>query len=289
MTQKYIELNSGHTIPTIGLGVYKTPQNVAKDIVVKALEVGYRHVDSAQAYQNEHEVCEGIAEWIKQDPAKNKREDVFYTTKIREANHGYELTKKSIEQSLKLAKNIGYIDLFLVHSPQSNYEKRHGTWMALQEAVESGLVKSIGVSNYGIKHLEELLAYSDLKIVPALNQVELHPWLTRTDLVDFCRSKGIVVEAYSPLTRGQKIDDAGLKKIAAKYGKTTAQVLLNWSLSKGFVTLPKTITPERLLPNLQSADFELSADDVKMLDSWDEYLVTVPEWDPTVYPLDNEK
>jgi diketogulonate reductase-like aldo/keto reductase len=289
MTQKYIELNSGHTILTIGLGVYKTPQNVAKDIVVKALEVGYRHVDSAQAYQNEHEVCEGIAEWIKQDPAKNKREDVFYTTKIREANHGYELTKKSIEQSLKLAKNIGYIDLFLVHSPQSNYEKRHGTWMALQEAVESGLVKSIGVSNYGIKHLEELLAYSDLKIVPALNQVELHPWLTRTDLVDFCRSKGIVVEAYSPLTRGQKVDDAGLKKIAAKYGKTTAQILLNWSLSKGFVTLPKTITPERLLPNLQSADFELSVDDVKMLDSWDEYLVTVPEWDPTVYPLDNEK
>ncbi|TID16719.1 hypothetical protein CANINC_004171 [Pichia inconspicua] len=230
------------------------------------------------------EASDGIARWINEDPENNKRKDVFYTTKIYDENHGYELTKKAIEMSLERSKNIEYIDMILMHSPQSNYEKRHGSWIALQEAVGTGFVKNIGVSNYGIPHLNELLSYPDLKIEPAVNQIEVHPWLTRTELVDYCVKHGIIVEAYSPLVKGRKFNDELLLQLAKKYDKTPAQILINWSLSKGFVTLPKTTTLSRLLPNLQAADFKLSEDDIAALDAKDEYLTT--GWDPTVYPLD---
>lgn len=285
--QSYHTLNSGNKIPSIGLGVYLTPANVVEDVVFQALETGYRHLDCARYYKNEHEVCNGIAKWLKANPAKNKREDVFYTTKIFDTDHGYELTKKAIADSLDKAAAIDYIDLVLIHSPQSNSEKRHGSWMALQEAVESGKVKNIGVSNYGIKHLEELLSYEDLKITPAVNQIELHPWLTRQELVKFCQSKNITVEAYSPLVRGKKFDDPTLLKLADKYDKSVAQILINWSLDKGFVALPKTTTISRLLPNLESSQFKLSSEDLAILDSLDENYTS--GWDPTVYPLDNEK
>lgn len=283
MTVEYKTLNSGNKIPTIGLGCYQTPPNVAQGIVLNALRTGYRHIDSAQCYGNEHEVCEGIAQWIAEDPTKNKREDVFYTTKIYDDNHGYELTKKAVGVSLNKAKDIGYIDMVLMHSPQSNTEKRHGSWKALQEAAASGLVKNIGVSNYGIPHLEELLAFSDTTIKPAVNQVELHPWLTRTELVKYCKDHGIAVEAYSPLVRGKKFDDELLKSLAEKYNKNPAQILINWSLRHGYVPLPKTVHPGRLLPNLQAADFKLSEEDVSLLDAKNEDLHTC--WDPTVYPL----
>jgi diketogulonate reductase-like aldo/keto reductase len=287
MLKKYHTLNSGNKIPSIGLGVYLTPVDIASDIVYEALKTGYRHFDSAQLYKNEHEVCDAISKWLKEDPVNNKREEIFYTTKIWDADHGYELTKKAIERSLEKAKDIGYIDLILMHSPKSDYTKRHGSWIALQEAVDSGKVKNIGVSNYGIKHIEELLSYEDLRIKPAVNQIELHPWLSRTELVKFCQSNNIVVEAYSPLVKGKKFNDELLLKLAEKYHKTTAQILINWSLSKDFVTLPKTITKSRLLPNLESDTFTLSPEDLELLDAKDEYLVT--GWDPTVYPLDNEK
>lgn len=287
MFPKFRTLNSGNKIASIGLGVYLTPVSIAKEISLDGLETGYRHIDSAQVYKNESEVCEAIAEWLKKDPASNKREDIFYTTKIFDSDHGYELTKKAIEVSLERAKCIDYIDLILMHSPRSDYERRHGSWLALQEAVASGKVKNIGVSNYGIKHLKELLEYPDLKIKPAINQIEIHPWLTRTELAAFCQAEEIVVEAYSPLVRGKKFDDELLLSLAKKYSKTTAQILINWSLSKGYVTLPKTVTKSRLLPNLQSDQFKLSSEDIKALDAKDEYFVT--GWDPTVYPLDNEK
>lgn len=282
----YHTLNSGDKIPSIGLGVYLTPVDVAKNVVLEALEIGYRHIDSAQYYQNEYEVCSAISEWINKDPVNNKREDIFYTTKIYDENHGYELTKKAVEVSLERAKSIGYIDMVLMHSPQSNYERRHGSWLALQEAVAAGTVKNIGISNYGIKHIKELLSYSDLKIRPAVNQVELHPWLTRTELVKYCESEGIALEAYSPLVRGRRMDDQLLIELSNKYSKTTAQILINWSLAKGFITLPKTVTVSRLLPNFESGDFKLSEEDIKALDAKDEGVPI--NWDPTVYPLDNE-
>ena len=287
MISEIIKLNSGNTIPSVGLGVYLTPPNVTENITIEALKAGYRHIDSAQYYENEHEVCEGISKWIKEDPSKNKREDVFFTTKIFDVNHGYELTKKAINASLEKAKDIGYIDLILMHSPQSNYEKRHGSWIALQEAVKSGLVKNIGVSNYGVKHLKELLSYSDLTIKPAVNQVEIHPWLARKDITEYCKENDIKIEAYSPLVKGLKMNDEHLVSLSKKYNKTPAQILLNWSLSKGYIVLPKTVTPSRLVPNLEATSFQLSDEDIATLDNIDESLITC--WDPTVYPLDDEK
>ncbi|GME88560.1 unnamed protein product [Ambrosiozyma monospora] len=142
-----IKLNSGHTIPAIALGVYQTPKDVAGSIVSKALDSGYRHIDSAAGYQNEQEVADAIGFWLKQHP-EVKREDIFYTTKIWDTEHGYEKTKKQLQLSLQKASAIEYIDLVLVHTPRSDYESRHGTWVALQEAVEAGQVKNIGVSNY---------------------------------------------------------------------------------------------------------------------------------------------
>ncbi|GMG37548.1 unnamed protein product [Ambrosiozyma monospora] len=281
-----VKLNSGNSIPVLGLGVYLTPKDVADSIVQKALDLGYRHVDTATYYKNEQDVADAIGAWLKKNPTV-KREEIFYTTKVFDTDHGYEATKKLIATSLEKAKAIDYIDLFLVHSPQSDYEKRHGTWLALQEAVESGKVKNIGVSNYGIKHLKELLAYPDLKIKPAVNQIELHPWLSREELVKYLKDEGIAVEAYSPLARGQRINDPALEEFAKKYGKTNAQILIAWSLAKGFIPLPKTVTVSRLRTNLESLNFKLSDEDIKKLDSLDEYGVT--GWDPTVYPLDNEK
>ncbi|GME72381.1 unnamed protein product [Ambrosiozyma monospora] len=284
-----VKLNSGNSIPVLGLGVYQTPTDVADSVVQKALDIGYRHFDSAAAYKNEQEVADAIGAWLKKNP-NVKRKDIFYTTKVFDTEHGYEATKKLIATSLEKAKAIDYIDLFLVHSPQSNYEKRHGTWLALQEAVESGKVKNIGVSNYGIKHIKELLAYPDLNIKPAVNQIELHPWLGRADLVKYLKDEGIAVEAYSPLARGprsKRVDDPALGEFAKKYGKTNGQILIAWSLAKGFIPLPKTVTESRLISNFESLNFKLSDEDIKKLDAFDVYGVT--GWDPTVYPLDNEK
>lgn len=283
---KLIKLNDGNYIPSVGFGVYLTPPNEAHDAVYHALKTGYRHVDSASAYKNEKEVCDTIAEFIKDTGVDRK--DIFYTTKIFNDDHGYEKAKKAIELSLEKASAIGYIDLFLIHAPMSDYERRHGTWMALQEAVESGKVKSIGVSNYGIKHLKELFGYPDLKIKPAVNQVELHPWLCREDLVKYCQDNDIHLEAYSPLTRGQNLDDETLISLGKKYNVSVAQILLKWSLQRGFITLPKSVTPSRIELNFQ-LDFDLSDEDMKVLNDKDEYGVTIKWWDPTVYPLDHEK
>ncbi|ODV84904.1 hypothetical protein CANARDRAFT_28646 [[Candida] arabinofermentans NRRL YB-2248] len=280
-------LNNGLTIPKIGLGIYKTPPNVAAGIVYSALVTGYRHVDSAEYYENEEDACEGISKWIALDPANNKREDIFYTTKVWDDYHGYEATKKAIEGSLKKAEKIGYIDLILLHSPSSDYEKRHGSWMAFQEFVASGKVKSIGVSNYGIKHLEELLAYPDLKIPPAINQIEVHPWLMRSELCAYCKSKGIMVEAYSPLAKARKFGDPALVALAEKHGKGQGQILIAWSLAKGYIVLPKTVTESRLLPNLDVFEIKLTEEDLALLEKPNEYFTT--GWDPTTYPLDSEK
>lgn len=274
-------LNNGNKIPKIGLGVYLAPRNITEETVYNALKAGYRHVDSAQAYHNEEEAANGIARWINDDPKNNKREEVFFTTKIFDDSHGYELTKRAIDISLIRAKSIGYIDMIIMHSPQSNYEKRHGSWVALQEAVDAGTVKNIGLSNYGAHHVQEVLEYPDLKYKPVVNQVEVHPWLTRTDLVDFCIKNNILIEAYSPLVKGKKMNDELVVNLAKKYSKTPGQILINWSLAKGFITLPKTTTISRLLPNLESTKFELSAEDVIELDAKDEYLTT--SWDPTIY------
>ncbi|KAG7806150.1 hypothetical protein KL921_005127 [Ogataea angusta] len=279
-------LNSGATIPKVGLGVYDIPIETTELVVYEALKAGYRHVDSAATYDNEEQAANGIARWLAENPT-HQRSEIFYTTKVFDDHHGYELTRQSVEESLEKAAKIGYIDLVLVHSPRSDYNMRHGTWNALQEFAASGKVKNIGVSNYGIKHLRELLAYPDLKIKPAVNQIELHPWLLRPRLVNYCKRNNIVVEAYSPLAKGYKFDDPDLLAVARRHRKTPSQILIAWSLQKGYVVLPKTEKVARLKPNLEVFDIRLSADDLKRLEKPGEHFNT--GWDPTVYPLDNEK
>lgn len=275
-----VRLSSGHSIPAIALGVYETPSQSAAKIVEFALSNGYRHIDSAAAYHNEQEVGKGILSFLEKTPSV-KRENIFYTTKIKERDHGYENATKAIETSLSLVQDLGYIDLILIHSPLSNREKRLGTWRALQEAVEKGIVKSIGVSNYGITHLKELLQWEGLKIKPVLNQVELSPWLQRTELVEFCEQNDIRLEAYSPLTRATKFDDKKLQELAKKYNKSPAQILIKWSLQKNFIPLPKSVTESRIKSNIDVFDFELETQEVEELGDKNAYYWT--EWDPTDY------
>lgn len=294
-----IKLNSGHSIPQLGLGVYLTSKDTAAKVVQEALEEGYRHVDSAAIYGNEVESAQGIIDFLNSDKAKKTsttRADIFFTTKIWEVNHGYDKTKAAIEESFQRVKDLKYIDLLLIHSPrvqvpeglsatESAAERkkiRLGTWKALQEAVEQGIVKSIGISNYGIAHIQELLSWDGLKIKPSVNQIELHPWLQRTELVEFGRKHGIAAEAYSPLTRGQKLKDPQLAALAEKYNKTPAQILVRWSVQKGFITLPKSVHRDRIIENYSVWDFEITQSDLDLLGG--KNLNGVTGWDPTIDP-----
>lgn len=266
-------------IPKLGLGTcyLKYPQQT----VLAALNMGYRLVDTAVMYGNELQVGQGIAQWMDQDPAQNHREDVFYTTKLLDSQQGYDNAVRAISTSLKAVPRLGYIDLILIHSPQTNKMRRLETYQALQEAVDQGLVRYIGVSNYGVRHLKELLDWSGLKYKPYVNQVELNPWLQRTELVDFCKNNGILVEAYSPLTQAHKLRDPQLVNLASKYDKTPGQILLRWSVQKGFIPIPKTDKRERLQENLGALDFELVPEDVESLGDPKAYEYF--DWDPTDY------
>lgn len=227
-------LPSGYEIPVLGYGVYQTPADIASEVVQHALKVGYRHVDSAVAYRNEAASAEGMKK------SGIPREQLFFTTKIPPKDMTYENSKKHIENTLQVT-GFDYVDLYLLHSPYGGKENRIGAWKALVESVEAGKIRSIGVSNYGVHHLDELEQYiksTDEKEgkgkggVLSVNQVELHPWLARKDIVDWCEKRGVILEAYCPLVRATKADDPVLVPLAKKYGKTTAQVLLRWSLQK---------------------------------------------------------
>lgn len=218
---------SGYDIPVLGYGVYQTPADVASDVVKHALQTGYRHVDSAVGYRNEAPSAEGMKK------AGIPRDQLFFTTKIPPKTMSYETAKEHIANSLK-ETGFDYVDLYLLHSPYGGKENRIGAWKALVEGVEAGKIRSIGVSNYGVHHLDELEAYiksADGKGgVLSVNQVELHPWLARKDIVDWCKKRGVILEAYCPIVRAQKADDPLLVPLAKKYGKTTSQILLRWSL-----------------------------------------------------------
>ena len=293
-TNSVVKLNSGYNIPRIGLGVFKAESSEATDSVLVALEAGYRHIDSAKYYNNERDSVEGILKFLEKPGQTVKREDIFYTTKIWNDDHGYEKATAAIDAALdklsgyskedQTSRNLEYIDLVLIHSPLSNREKRLGTWKTLQEAVKAGKIKSIGVSNYGIPHLEELLNWDGLVIKPAVDQIELHPWLQRPELVGYLRNKYIVPVAYSPLTRGQRLDDPQLAEYAERYNKSPAQILIKWSIQAGFVSLPKSTNPQRIKDNIDIDDFELSAEDFEKLGDKNENGVT--GWDPTVHPVD---
>lgn len=249
-------LNNGYHIPVMAYGVYLVPKEKAAELVYQALVDGYRHIDSAVAYKNQRESSQGIAKFLKEHPDKATREDIWFTTKIANGQQGYEETRKAIEEiAADVKEYIDYVDLVLIHSPKTSKEKRLGTWKALQEYVcnpsNSILnVHSIGVSNYGIPHLKELLGWEGLLVKPVVNQLELHPWLPHLKLREYLVENDILAEAYCPLTHGFKLNDPELLELEKKYGILKIEILLKWSLLQGFIVLVKTEKFERLKQNL---------------------------------------
>jgi len=266
------KLNSGQEIPVLGLGVYQTPAGrVTQEAVKFALKTGYRHVDTASLYGNEEDVGRGVRD------GRVPREQVFVTTKLWNRDHGYDSALSACDKSLRRL-GLGYIDLYLIHWPVT--ELRGETWKALMELQRRGSCRAIGVSNYTIRHLQELLDSSE--VTPTVNQVEFNPFLYQEDLLHFCNDKGIQLEAYSPLTRGHKLRHPTVVDVAQRYSKSPAQVMIRWSLQHGLVVIPKSARPERIRENSEVFDFEISAADMSRLDSLSEDLHT--DWDPTHEP-----
>ena len=247
-----LELNDGHLIPQLGLGVYKVPAALAADTVQVALEAGYRHLDTAALYANERGVGEGLAR------VSLPRDEVFVTTKVWNAQHGYDQTLAAFDESLaKLG--LDYVDLYLIHWPAPRQDRYIDTYRALETLRADGRARSIGVSNFHPHHLDRLLA--ETEIVPAVNQVELHPWLQQTETRAYNAAHGIRTEAWSPLARGRAIGDPTLDTIGARHGKSAAQVVVRWHIELGNVVIPKSVTPSRIRENLEVFDFTLDAAD----------------------------
>lgn len=268
--------------PVIHFGVYKIPREETAQAVERALEVGYRGIDTARAYGNEKEAVDGIVSFLKKHP-EIKREEIWYTTKVAQGEFGYDAAKAAIKDSAAIASPLGYLDLILMHSSHGGPERRADTWRAFEEIkFETKLVREIGVSNWGVPHLEALRSAE--KTQPYLNQIELNPWLQHRDIVEYCKSVGIIVEAWSPLTRGLRLDDPELKALSEKYHKSPAQILIKWSLQCGFYPVPKSADPKRIADNFDVFNWELSKEDFNELGNPNDYYLSTPQWDPTVLP-----
>lgn len=267
-----VVLPSGAKLPRFGLGLYKSKRGAETySAVLSALHLGYRHLDTAQWYRNESDVGRALAD------SGIPREQVFVTTKLWVWHWGYEKALEAIRESnAKLGGT--YIDLLLLHAP-GNKDLRAETWRALEDMRAAGVVRDIGVSNFGVAHLEKLALTATTP--PAINQVELHPWLARKELAAYCKRQGIQLEAYSPLTKGMMLDNVVLREIAEQAQATPAQVLIAYSLAKGYVTIPKSVDPARQQENLDaSTNVHLNASQIWTLDALDEHLVCA--WDPSV-------
>lgn len=271
------KLPSGYDMPILGYGVYQTPSDVCEDVVSHAFKSGYRHVDSARVYRNEKPCAEAMRK------SGLKREDIFFTSKIGPREMGYENAQKAITTSFQ-DTGLDYIDLYLIHAPYGGKTARCGTWRALSEAQKAGKIRSIGVSNYGVHHLDELKEYitsnPDVGGEISVGQWELHPWLPHHDIVAWAQQNHVAIQAWSPLVRAERAHEPVLKELGDKHGKTWAQVLIRWSLQQGFTPLPKSVTHKRIGENTAVYDFELDAEDLKKLDFKDSYAPC--SWDPTV-------
>lgn len=260
-----IRLNNGIQIPRFGLGVYQIPPGKATLKAVKyAFKIGYRHIDTAKIYGNEADVGRALKE------SDLRREEVFVTTKVWNSDQGYESTLRACEGSLKRL-GLSYVDLYLVHWPVQG--RLVETWKAMIKLLNDGKAYAVGVSNYSINEIKETIQTSDT--IPAINQVEFHPFLYQKDLLQFCKKNGIQLEAYSPLTRGKRLDHPELVKMAQKYDKTTAQILIRWILQHELVVIPKSSHEERILENSQVFDFHIQQKDMGVLNSLNEDLHTV--------------
>ena len=263
--QTYYTLKDGNRIPVVGFGTWQAESGeIAKQAVKSALEAGYRHIDTAMIYGNEESVGEAIKE------SGIPRERLFITTKLWNKDLSYDKAKLAIDESLERL-GLDYLDLYLIHWPNPVDYRDHwqeanaGAWKAMEEALNSGKVKSIGVSNFMIHHLKALEEIASFQ--PVVNQIYLNPSDQQQEIVSYCKNKGILLEAYSPLGTGDifKLDE--LEEIAKAHGKTVAQVVLRWSLQKGFVPLPKSVTPSRIKENIELFDFELSEFEMGLIDA----------------------
>ncbi|UUV99228.1 Glyoxal reductase [Vagococcus luciliae] len=263
--QTYYTLKDGNRIPVVGFGTWQAESGeIAKQAVKSALEAGYRHIDTAMIYGNEESVGEAIKE------SGIPRERLFITTKLWNKDHSYDKAKLAIDESLERL-GLDYLDLYLIHWPNPVDYRDHwqeanaSAWKAMEEALNSGKVKSIGVSNFLTHHLKALEETASFQ--PVVNQIYLNPSDQQQEIVSYCKNKGILLEAYSPLGTGDifKLDE--LEEIAKAHGKTVAQVVLRWSLQKGFVPLPKSVTPSRIKENIELFDFELSEFEMGLIDA----------------------
>ncbi|MFJ1449205.1 glyoxal/methylglyoxal reductase [Bacillus halotolerans] len=252
-----VKLHNGVEMPWFGLGVFKVENgSEATESVKAAIKNGYRSIDTAAVYKNE----EGVGIGIKESGVA--REELFITSKVWNEDQGYDTTLAAFEKSLERLQ-LDYLDLYLIHWPGK--DKYKDTWRALEKLYKDGKIRAIGVSNFQVHHLEELL--KDAEIKPMVNQVEFHPRLTQKELRDYCKKQGIQLEAWSPLMQGQLLDNEVLTQIAEKYNKSVAQVILRWDLQHEVVTIPKSIKEHRIIENADIFDFELSQEDVDKIDA----------------------
>eukprot|EP01112_Ceratiomyxa_fruticulosa_P017709 TRINITY_DN5573_c0_g2_i4.p1 TRINITY_DN5573_c0_g2~~TRINITY_DN5573_c0_g2_i4.p1 ORF type:complete len:286 (-),score=60.07 TRINITY_DN5573_c0_g2_i4:71-928(-) len=277
-----IKLSSGNDMPVLGLGTYLARGEEVHNAVLHALKLGYRHIDTASIYQNEKEIASAI------EKSGVPREEIFITSKAGPTQHGFDKIVAACEESLQNLQT-DYLDLYLIHWPgvaklqpsnPKNSEIRKTSWEAMEHLFKTKKCRSIGVSNYTIHHLEELFQHA--KVFPSVNQFELHPLLKQNSLVEWCKSKGIVVEAYSSLGQGNLLDDPLLTKFSAKYHKTPAQILLRWAFQKGYVVIPKSVTFARIKENSEFFDFELSAEDVALIENMEGEKSKNFCWNPNV-------
>ena len=257
------KLSNGGEIPCIGFGTWQTPDgDVCVSSVLSAIEAGYRHIDTAQGYGNEESV--GLA--VKKSGIDRK--DLFITSKLTNSEHGYERTLAAFEETMKKL-DMDYLDLYLIHWPNPIAFRDHwqeanaGTWKAFEELYKAGRIRAIGISNFRPHHIEELMKTAT--VAPMVNQIRLCPGETQDEVVDYCRSHNIQLEAYSPLGVGKIFEVPEMKALAEKYGKSIAQICIRWSLQRGYLPLPKSVTPSRIKENTQVFDFELEAADVQLI------------------------
>ncbi len=257
-----IELNDGNHIPQLGFGVFQVPPDDTADAVKTALDIGYRHIDTAEMYQNEKGVGQGIRD------AGVDRADVYVTSKLNNGFHEPDAARRAFDHSLELL-GFDYVDLFLIHWPLPTlYDGDYvSTWRVLEEFKADGRARSIGVSNFQVAHLERLAEETDT--VPAVNQIEVHPYFGNEDVRAFDGRHGIATEAWSPIAQGAVLDDPVITRIAGAVGRTPAQVVLRWHIQRGDIVFPKSVTPQRVKENYELFDFELSSVDVNAINELD--------------------
>lgn len=255
-----LALNDGHSIPQLGFGVWQVPDDITATVVGEALAAGYRSIDTAAVYENEA----GVGTALKNSPVP--REQLFITTKLWNSRQGFDQTLKSFDKSLSRL-GLDYLDLFLIHWPKPSQDLYVESWRAFIELQRQGRIKSIGVSNFNIEHLQRIIDASG--VVPAINQVELHPRFQQRKLREFHQQHGIKTESWSPLGQGQLLTDATIKSIAQKHGRSSAQIIVRWHLDSGLIVIPKSVTPARIRENFNVFDFRLDADDMNKLAALD--------------------